>query len=212
MASHAYFCGATAAVLMSIPLPRRHEESRVLHVAVPPPFRTPTGKNIRSHTFVSHPDHVGSWHGIRISSAEFTWCQLGAVLTLPDLVAAGDYLIHHRLPFTTAERLEVAVADYAGRRGNPALRAALPLLNDRSESRRESLLRVLVVTGERKVVIEYQSRFHDESKDFRADMTRISRLEADGWFVMQVNNDDLSNPRELAERIRTVLKVRPLMA
>lgn len=227
----AFFCGITAAMILRVPLPQRHEQSRLLHVAVPAPRRAPKARGTIGHKFHIRDDEVREWHGLRVTTPERTWCDLASTLSVPDLVAAGDFLIHHRLPFTTAERLEEAVAGYAGRRGKPALRAALPLLNDRSESRRESLLRVLVVTAGipgvaanqwittsggyryrgdlvirgKKVVIEYQSRFHDESKEFRADMTRISRLEADRWFVMQVNNDDLSNPRELAQRIRIVL-------
>jgi len=109
-------------------------------------------------------------------------------------------------------------------------------MDDHSESPQESLLRVTLVQGgfnnveanlpirtsggfnyradlgirSRKFILEYQSRFHDGSVAFRADMTRTSRLEADGWFVMQVNYDDLHNPRELVQRIRTVLHSRPI--
>ena len=39
-------------------------------------------------------------------------------------------------------------------------------------------------------------------------MTRISRREADGWVVIQVNSDDLRNPVELVDRIRRVLSAR----
>ena len=40
-------------------------------------------------------------------------------------------------------------------------------------------------------------------------MTRMSRLEADGWKVMQVNKDDVGNPVELVSRIHTTLRTRP---
>ena len=60
------------------------------------------------------------------------------------------------------------------------------------------------------MVIEYQSRFHESPVDFRTDMTRISRLEADGWVVIQVNADDLDDPGELLARISRVLASRPL--
>ena len=43
-------------------------------------------------------------------------------------------------------------------------------------------------------------------------MTRISRLEADGWYVLQINNGDLGNPGELVQRIRKVLESRPHQA
>ena len=234
MPQHAFFCGVTAATLMAIPLPSYQERSRTLHVAVPAPHRAPSGRGVRGHTLTPAPDQVRDWHGLRLSSPEFTWCQLGALLPLPGLVAAGDFLIHHRLPFTTTDRLTDAVDRFVGRRGKPALRAALLLLNNRSESPQESQLRVIVVTSgipgaqanlpittsggyryradiafpEKKVIVEYQSRFHDGSKEFRADMTRISRLEADDWYVMQVNRNDLDGPVELISRLRRVLSGR----
>jgi very-short-patch-repair endonuclease len=60
-----------------------------------------------------------------------------------------------------------------------------------------------------KVIVEYQSEYHAEPAQFRRDMTRIAKLQADGWYVMQVNADDLRNPTELAGRIRHVLSGRP---
>jgi very-short-patch-repair endonuclease len=39
-------------------------------------------------------------------------------------------------------------------------------------------------------------------------MTRRARLEANGWFVMLVNANDLRDPDELVRRIRTVLAAR----
>lgn len=40
---------------------------------------------------------------------------------------------------------------------------------------------------------------------WRKDMTRRSRFEAKGWFVMELNADDLDDPTELVERIRMAL-------
>jgi len=36
-------------------------------------------------------------------------------------------------------------------------------------------------------------------------MTRRSRIEAQGGYVMEINADDLRNPAELMARIRSVL-------
>ena len=36
-------------------------------------------------------------------------------------------------------------------------------------------------------------------------MTRRSRLEAQGWYVMEINADDLGDPVEIVARIRSVL-------
>jgi very-short-patch-repair endonuclease len=110
---------------------------------------------------------------------------------------------------------------------------ALSLLDDRAESPQESRLRVVltkagVVTqsnfplttrrGDRfradlaipahRVILEYQGDYHRDPQQFRADMTRVSKLEADGWYVMQINANDLADPRELVERIRQVLSAR----
>lgn len=59
-----------------------------------------------------------------------------------------------------------------------------------------------------KVAIEYQSDYHRDPAQWRADMTRLSRLQAHGWIVIQVNADDLRDPAELIVRIRLVLAQR----
>jgi hypothetical protein len=195
----AFFCGITAARLMSVPLPLAQEESRILHVGVQTSNCPPSGRGLRGHVYDIAPDRIRVWNGFRITSPERTWCDLGASLTLPDLVAAGDYLIHWRLPITTSRLLADAIDEHAGRRGVQNLRHAHPLLNDRSESPKESKLRVIVVLANfvglavnlpittsdgyryradlafpgRKVIIEYQSAFHSTPVRFRADMTRI---------------------------------------
>jgi hypothetical protein len=48
----------------------------------------------------------------------------------------------------------------------------------------------------KKVLIEYQGEYHHDPAQYRRDMTRRSRLEADGWFLLEVNADDL---RDLAD-------------
>lgn len=230
----AWFCGVTAAVVTGVPLPRELERSRVLHVAAASPGRGPSGRGVRGHSYIASATDVRLWHGLRISTPERAWCELAGALDLADLVAAGDHLIHHELPLTSVSALTDAVGRFPGRRGIRVLQSALPLLHDRSESRQESRLRVIVVlaglTGlevnfpvttsggfdyrgdlafpEHKVFIEYQSELHRAPEAFRRDMTRISRLEADGWYVLQVNIRDLDDPAELVQRIRRLLALR----
>ena len=230
LAPDARFHGITAAALLGVPLPLELELSPALHVAVPAPRRAPTGRNVRGHSLAATPGEVLVRHSLRVSTPERTWCELGEALSLPDLVAAGDFLIHWRLPFTTVAKLQTAVDGYPGRRGLRTLRAALALLNDRSESASESVLRVVLVQGgirdleanlpirttdgyhyradialpASRTIVEYQSGLHDSPRAFRADMTRASRLEADGWAVIFVNADDLSNPAELVARVKRV--------
>jgi very-short-patch-repair endonuclease len=176
------------------------------------------------------------WNGLRVTSPERTWCDLGAILHVPDLIAAGDYLLHRDLPMATVESLGRAIASRRGRRGVRRLRVAQPYLHERSESPQESKLRyILLSAGLRgleanyairtsggydyradlafpasKVIVEYQSDLHHNSPEkFRADMTRVSRLQADGWTIMLVNRDDLHNPLELIARIVRVTTAKP---
>lgn len=221
---------------MGVPLPARLENSQLLHVAVPAPRRALAASGVIGHKLQVDDDHLRMLGGLRACKPELVWCQLATILSLPDLVAAGDYLIHWRSPRTTTTFLGEAVRVHPGRRGKRALWSALELLDDRSESRKESQLRVVLVQARlvglvanleittssgweyrgdlafprHKVIVEYQSDYHRDPAQFRADMTRISRLQADGWFVIQVNADDLREPVELVQRIRKVLADRPV--
>jgi len=231
MPYHAFFSSLTAARLIGVPLPSRHESSHDLHVAVPAPHRCPVGQNIVGHTIAAADAETVRRRGLRVSSPERTWFDLGAILDIPDLIAATDFLIRRDLPLTTRPDLASALARYSGRRGRRALRTALEHADERSESRKESHLRYILVQAQlqglvanlpitttdgyryradlafpaQRVLVEYQSDYHGDMKQFRADMTRRGRLEADGWVVVLVNSDDLKNPEELVARIRRTL-------
>jgi very-short-patch-repair endonuclease len=230
----AILCDSTAALLWGIPLPFRIEQQPKIHVAVTM-GEAPGGRGLIGHLLEIPEGEVRDLRGLRVLSPAQTWCYLANGLSLTELVAAGDFLIRRADPIATKPELRQAVYDFVGRRGVRHLRDALELLNERSESARESHLRIILVeagfTGlavnfsirtsggysyradlafpDRKLILEYQSDYHADIDRFRADMTRISRLAADGWEVMQINAEDLKDPAELAQRIRTVLRSRP---
>lgn len=229
--SYAYFCGTTAASLMSIPLPSRWERSPVVHVAVPAPHTAPRGHLIVGHRFDPRDAESRDRDGVRVSTPARAWRELSPGLPVDDLVAAGDFLIHWERPLTTVHELRETLALSRSRRGIRALDAALPLLHDRSESAQESKLRLILIRGRvpglavnlpimtsggykyradiampaKRVIVEYQSLLHMTPERYRADMTRRSRLEADGWFVIEVNAQDLADPGELVSRVTRVL-------
>jgi very-short-patch-repair endonuclease len=234
MRHDAFFCSVTAAVITRVPLPARLEHAPELHVAVPHPTRAPEGKGVRGYCVRVAEGDVRLWDGLRVSSPERLWCELSAVLTVPQLVAAGDYLIRRSDPQTSVDRLAAASAAFVGKAGGPRRRECLAYLDAGSESPMESELRVIVIMAkipgfvanlssqvpgaryrgdlvfpEKKVIVEYQSEYHFDPTQRRRDMTRIDRLQAAGWFVMQVNLDDLNHPDELVARIRSVLASRP---
>ncbi|WP_111719467.1 hypothetical protein [Homoserinimonas sp. OAct 916] len=225
-----FFSHVTAAALWGAPLPAHHERSSMLHVASRAPVRAPRSTGVRGHKLHVDDGDVHSVDGLRVTGPERTWLDLGTVLALPDLVAVGDFLIRRRQPLTSRTTLETALGRYRTRRGVSNLRVAIELLDPNSESRKETQLRVIAVTGGidgipanlaittrsgsryradlaipgSRVILEYQSDYHAELDQVRRDMTRRSRLEADGWFVMYINADDLRDPVELVQRIRTV--------
>ncbi len=233
MPDHAFFSHSTAARLLGIPLPAQREGADLLHISVAAPHRAPHARGISGHALRILPAQIREFHGFRTTIATRTWCELGTQLGLHDLVAAGDYLIHHRSPLTELPDLTSAVDSLVARRGVLLLREALPLLNDRAESPPESILRVILergglpaprinrnITGAAssfigrvdfafdglRLVLEYQGDYHRTSKDqWPRDMTRRSRLEAQGWRVMELNWDDLTDPSELVARIRALI-------
>ncbi|MEO8263026.1 MAG: DUF559 domain-containing protein [Pseudolysinimonas sp.] len=226
-----FFSGATSALLFGAPLPFELEEGD-LDVTVPAPARAPHASGLRGHQRHVEPGDVIETQGVRHSSGPRVWCELAPVLDLRDLVAVGDHLIHHRRGHTTREALmqRASVGDRIGR--SSKLRAALPLLSERSESRPESRLRVILAQGglptptinhtmvmtdggsrlrpdftfaSHQVVLEYQGDYHRTRQQWRSDMTRRTRLEAAGWTVVELNADDLKDPRELCARLDLIM-------
>jgi hypothetical protein len=232
---YAFFCGPTAAALLDVPLPREIASDKRVHVGVPAGNRTLVGRGVKGHTYELVETQAFGNQGLRISHPARLWCELGPVLAVPDLVVAGDFLIHWRHPLTDLAHLQHAVKVNPDPRGRRALRAALGRLNERSESPQESRLRLLLVSARihgwtanlpittsdgyhyradfgfpnRKFILEYQSYLHEGPEKFRADMTRISRLQADDWQAMLINADDMRNHVELAARIERTLASRP---
>jgi len=230
----AFFSSVTAALLVGVPLPWHEERSARLHVTVPRDIGRP-----QIHGVVAHRDVVGEgevvvWNGIRVSRPERLWMELGGVLGLRDLVAAGDWLIREKGGATNAENLTVFLRRHPGRRGIGLLRRALPLLNGASESPKESALRLeLELAGVRglvpnlwetttgghryridlaipglKIAIEYQGDYHADPEQYRRDIIRNNRLREDGWDVVELVLDDLRDLDELVARIMRIIRRR----
>lgn len=232
----AFFSHSTAALLLGVPVPLRFERDPQLQVSVPAPTRALVAQGVRGHRVSVTPSEIGVVHGLRLTSPERTWCDLAEQVPFADLVAAGDFLIHWRRPLTSVEALTRAITERTSRRGRRNLARAIGRLNNRSESPPESHLRLLLedaglppprinhVVSDRfgefvartdfsfeeyNLVIEYQGDYHRTSKgQWRADMTRRSRLESLNLRVLELNADDLRNPAELVARIRAFARLR----
>jgi hypothetical protein len=222
-----FFSHSTAARLLGVPLPPWLGRLAFLHVTIEAPKRAPHAKGIRGHSRLVLPgDVITMPDGLAVSSPARVLCEMAAVLTLPDLVAVADHIIHHRL-VTLGE-----LADRTEARDRISRSRLLPIAlshaDDRAESRPESLVRMYCVlaglprpvanheivnpaTGrhvrfdlawpDRKVAIEYHGDLHRERNQWRKDLTRKAQLEAAGWIIIEVNADDLRSPQEIVARV-----------
>ncbi|MGV8894829.1 MAG: hypothetical protein ACOH10_08425 [Rhodoglobus sp.] len=232
LAPELYFSHATAALILGAPLPPALEHRPELDVSAPHPSRAPHAAGILGHRSVVLPADITSRGPVRHTTAGRTWIDLSTQLALEDLVAVGDYFIHWRTPLCSLEDLRERTLQRRGCRGFRTATQAVDLLDARAESRQESHLRVILTlagirdfavnyvvvsteTGRnvrldlafpgKMVVLEYQGDYHRTARQWRKDMTRRSQLEAAGWYVMEINVDDLRNPTELVARIQRVL-------
>lgn len=238
MPSAAFFCGITAAMIIGIPLPARFQQARELHVGVPAPMRACRTRGVVGHKLQVTEDDLGDWGSLRVTAVARTWCDLAAVLDIEDLVAAGDFIIHHRHPLASRGELTAAAAQHPSRRGRARLLEALELLDDHAESRPESIVRVVAVRAgirglranyeikdargaiiaradlcfpENRVIIEYQGDYHrSEAERWRRDRTRVARLAAAGWHVIEIAADELVDRRMLLQLIRDTLALYPV--
>lgn len=141
------------------------------------------------------------------------------MLTVDELVIAGDALVRRRSPLSAIERLDAAVARSTGRPGVTRLRLALPLIRARTDSPMETVLRLAIVTSGlpeplmnyrihcdsidlhadlaypvHRLAIEYDGDHHrtDQGQYFR-DVDRIRAIEDAGWRVVRINRTHLAS-------------------
>lgn len=221
----AFFSGPTAAALHGLPLPRLPSG---LHVSVPAPARAPRRPGIHGHSVRIAFGDVIVENGLQLSALPRAWCELAGLLTVEDLVVAGDAVARRSTGRDRLRDLRHALSRFAARRGRPDLLRAFDLLDPRAESPQESRLRYRLASGgllgfepnlpirtasgtnyrgdlvfpERRVILEYQGDHHREQ--YRRDLSRRLDLQADGWTIVELGPDDLGDPG-LARRVRAVL-------
>jgi hypothetical protein len=232
----AFFTHTTAALLLGLPVPIRLARLRPVHVGVVAPASAMEARDIVGHSLRVDPDDLVDRWPLRLTGAARTWLDLAALLTLGELVAVGDHLVYWESPILTRGELADALERYPSRSGLRRARAALPLLRTRSESPRESMLRVIIVLAglpepecnynvfdeqgqflargdlvypEYRLLLEYQGDHHRTDRaQWRSDIRRTGRLEDHGWQVLQFTDDDLQDPSALVARIGLRLRAR----
>lgn len=231
MPTDQFFSHVTAALLHGLWLPARLLEPVPVHVGTSQRGRRRKGSGVRGH-FIPSRVRVVSIDGLPVASAVDSWCQLSTVLTLDELVMLGDSLVRRQAPAATMIELERAVIEHAGRPGARALREAFTLVRPRTDSPKETELRLLIVRGglpepevnvrllnrygafmalgdlvyrRYRILIEYDGGGHRGEKQYHRDIDRLDEPMEEQWRVIRVNKTHLGRPPALIARIRTAL-------
>ena len=222
----------SALLAHGLPVPARHQ----VHVTVPLSGPRPRWPGVRAHRSGSLHRFVvdglpvtGAVRAWCDAAATVGTCT--GEPDLADLVAAGDALLARRPDLRTDVGNLLTLRPAC--RGTVAVRTALPLLDGRSESAQESRLRlVLQLAGlaapavqhevrtahgrfvarvdlaypSRRVAVEYDGEHHRGRAQWRHDLARRERLEAEGWrVVVVVAADLLGSPSVVVARVRSAL-------
>ncbi len=172
-----------------------------------------------------------------MASAADSWSQLAGLVTLDELIAAGDSLLCGQTPKSSVSEISEAAARRAGRRGTAVLPEALALIRIGAESPKETELRLLLqraglpkpelnvdifdgkgdwlargdlVFKEFKTLVEYDGMQHGtDRKQFVRDVERLENLARAGWRINRVMNEHLKNdPEEIIHRVSQSLRAR----
>lgn len=230
--SSAVFCDDTAAALFRLPTPKT---AGVLHVVTPPGVAVVRRRGIAGHIRELAADDVTSVGGVPVTTAARTFVDVAAKYPRAALVALGDAIL--RAGLATVAELGGVLDQQCGRRGVRRARQLLDLLNGRSESAMESILRLLLIDGGlpipevnvniyddngeflaradlllrlARIVIEYEGDHHRTDRaQFAHDVRRGSRLVAAGYLVLRFTADDvLRRPDYVLATVRAALASR----
>lgn len=232
---HAFLCGLSAAAVYGAPLPL-HDEARAFHpitVGVPSEHTRIRRDGVRGSRMLTNESDVVMREGIRLLTPERLWVDLSRTQTLPRLVAITDWMLRRAEPLTRIPDLAAAQQRFVGHPGSQKRNRALELADEGSESPKESLVRVLLVSAglarpecnvniyngdqfvarvdmlyrKQKLIIEYDGDYHRDPDQWSRDQVRRAELEALGYRMTVVTARDFDNPRQLINRIRRLLAV-----
>lgn len=209
----------SAALLWGFPLPVSLANTAVVHLTTPPARRAVRRKDVVGHQLALAPEEIVAGIRVRCTSPLRTWFDLASMLSLDDLVIAGDFLLRRRNPLATIQDLDMYLA---GKKGQPGYRnasRARALLRAGTDSPKETELRLLLVrhglpephinapifdeTGgwiedpdmsyhREKVAIQYDGGHHATPAQRRSDIFRDEKARDAGWRVVVLTQWDLT--------------------
>lgn len=227
------FSHTTAAAMLGVPLPRRLERDDRVHVTT-----IGTDQALRVRGTIGHRSRAERIRVVysgtaALTSPADTFVALARMLTLDELIVAGDALIGW-LGWSDMDELHAAVLRHRGARGIRKARAALAEVRTGSRSPGETRLRLaltrrglpepernhdVVVDGQwvacvdlaypaARLAIEYESDLHrTDPGTFRKDLTRGELLKDVDWWLVRATADDVGSlVGPFVARIRRLLE------
>jgi len=220
----------TAASIHGLPLPAATSSGLPVHATTPRGVPRPRRRDIVTHHAQLPDADVCVIDGLRLTTPPRTYIDLASLLGFDDLVAVGDAVLR-RAGLDSAELLALVRrrASYPGRR---LAVLAIPWLDPRAESPRESHLRVLLrraglphpevngliadedgqflargdlVFRKVRVIVEYDGEVHAAMAQRAKDAARRALLREHGWIVVEVVGDDMRFPERVLRRVRSAL-------
>jgi very-short-patch-repair endonuclease len=209
----------SAAVLWGFPLPAALERLYVIHMTSLPGRRAVRRRNIVGHQQTLAPEEIVAGRLVVCTSLLRTWFDLAGILSLDELVIAGDFLFRRRNPPSTPARLDAYLAGKQGRPGYRRAMQARSLMRAGADSPKETELRLLLLrhglpepginvpmfdeTGgwiqdpdmsyeREKLAIQYDGGHHATPAQRRSDIFRDENARDAGWRVVVLTQWDLT--------------------
>lgn len=208
---------STAARLWRICLPTRFQNEGVIHVTRSPPCRAPRRRGLVGH--VLRMEEVDIHHGQLISATTVvrTWFDLTSLLSLDELVMAGDHLVRRQGPDSSVEELDAIVVRMGAMPQAARARSALELVRPNTDSPKETQLRLALVRAglpepeinvplldsssryvqtpdmtlrQQGLVLQYDGGHHLQEEQRRRDIGRDEDAIALGWRVLKFTEHD----------------------
>lgn len=202
----------TALLLLGVAVPARCASE--VHVTSFGRVERARGSGVRGHESDPGSLRVIGNDGVPVIHPVDAWCQLGAMLSIRQLVVLGDALTRRKSPIATRDELRCAVDRCAGKRGVRRLRAALELVRERTDSNAETGLRLdaaeyglpepevngaivdgrgrLIAYGDlvyraHRTILEFDGDQHrTDDRQFARDLDRTDELARLGWRMVRV--------------------------
>ncbi|MBD1542542.1 hypothetical protein G9E11_09840 [Arthrobacter sp. IA7] len=218
LATGAVVSHLSAAALWGFPLPLRFEDHNIIHLTSRDGARAVRRKKVRGHRLPLAEDEISDGRYVACTSPLRTWLDLAGILTLQELVIAGDFLLRRKAPLSTAQALDAFLAEKKGRTGYTKALKARALIRANTDSPKETELRLLLTaaglpepginvpmfdeTGgwiqdpdmsydEFKIAIQYDGAHHATPAQRRSDIYRDENARGLGWLVLVLTQLDL---------------------